>query len=150
MNYEEIQLTRGLVAKVSPGDAAIRGVRWHAVKAGKLFYAARKDKDKTIYMHRLVMGLLDAPRDIFVDHINGDGLDNRRENLRQSDAKANGQNRRYASDYLGMRGVRHIGDRWEAQIGVDGKLIFLGSFLTQREAGIAFSAASRAIGRNEP
>ncbi len=145
----EVPLTRGLVARVSAEDAdRVLGLKWHAVPAGPTFYAVTRRAARTIYMHRRVLGLEFAPRAVFVDHINHDGLDNRRINLRESDAKQNAQNKRCARDYLGLRGIRPVGARWEAQIKVAGRLIFLGSFPTQREAGIAYAAACRAIGRS--
>lgn len=148
MDYVEIPLTRGQVARASTADAELLARhRWHAVAARNTFYAARRDGSKTIYMHRAVMGVDWMGRQVFVDHLNHNGLDNRRVNLRLTDAKGNAANRRLVSDYLGLRGVRLVGDSWYAEIRVEEKLIFLGAFPTQREAGIAFSAASRALGR---
>lgn len=149
MSELSIPLTRGLCTRVSIEDfARLSQYKWHAVPARNTHYAARRVGDRTIYMHRLVMGLDGSNSKVFVDHINHDGLDNRRENLRESDYKKNAQNRRYKKDFLGLRGVRQVGDRWEAQISVDGTLIYLGSFQSEREAGIAYSAACRAIGRD--
>jgi hypothetical protein len=148
MDHIEIPLTKGLHARVSAADRALAVFRWHAVKGGNTHYAARRVGDKTLYLHRVILGVENSGRALFVDHINRDGLDNRRENLRLSNAKQNAQNRRYATDYLGLRGVRQAGDRWDAQIGVDGKLVYLGAFLTQREAGIAYAAACRVLGRS--
>lgn len=149
INHVQIPLTQGLFALVSEEDAeSIACHKWHAVKARATHYAARWAGGKTIYMHRHVIGLVDAPRSVFVDHINHNGLDNRRENLRQSSARANAKNRRCAPDYEGMRGIRQAGDAWEAQINVEGRLVYLGCFPSKREAGIAFSAASRVLGRN--
>lgn len=54
---------------------------WHFKKAGngiKLYAATSVWKNKTIYMHRFI---LDCPPDKEVDHLNGNGLDNRRANL---------------------------------------------------------------------
>lgn len=149
INQIQIPLSQGLFALVSEEDAgSIACHRWYAVKARATHYAARQANGKTIYMHRLVAGLVDAPRSVFVDHINHNGLDNRRENLRESNARANNKNRRCATDYEGMRGIRQAGESWEAQINVDGRLLYLGCFPSKREAGIAFSAASRVLGRN--
>lgn len=150
MDYIEISLTRGLVARANQEDAErLVPYKWHAVTARNTFYAARRQGTKTIYMHRAVMGVDMVGREVFVDHKNHDGLDNRRCNLRLTDPKGNAANRRLASDFLGLRGVRLVGDCWHAEIRVGPKLVFLGSFPTQREAGIAFVAASRALGREE-
>lgn len=148
MSSQLIPLTRGLSAKVSAADfERLSKRKWHAVPARNTHYAASRIGGRTVYMHRLVLGLEASDSSVFVDHANHDGLDNRRENLRESNAKENARNRRYMSDYLGLRGVRQDGDKWHAQIRIEGDLIFLGSFESQREAGIAFSAASRVVGR---
>lgn len=144
----EIALTQGLRAIVSPEDEhLVLPYRWHAVKAGRTHYAARRAGTKTIYMHRLVLGVTDQKNGMHVDHIDRNGLNNTRQNLRLCTPKENAANRFYVSDYLGLRGVRQEGEKWAAQIRVDGTLIFLGSFDSEREAGIAYTAAARVIGR---
>lgn len=69
------------------------------------------------YVHRMI---LDAPSGMVVDHINGDGLDNRRSNLRIVTQSENLQNRRgpMTNSRSGIRGVfrRSDCDRWEAQV----------------------------------
>lgn len=73
---------RGLVAYVDDSDAAVAaGHRWHALRVAgsKTIYARTKIKRKTVFLHRLVMG---AQKGDEIDHIDGDGLNNRRSNLR--------------------------------------------------------------------
>ena len=147
----ELPLTQNKVALVSAEDfEQLNAHKWHASKRRNGYYAARycSALGTNVYLHRQIMGVESAGRAVFIDHINRDPLDNRRENLRLSNAHANAQNRRYSSNYSGLRGVRKsLFHKWEAQIGIDGKLIFLGSYETEREAGIAYAAACRAIGR---
>lgn len=143
MSALEIPLTQGLVARVSEADFhLVTGRKWHATKHRNINYAARREGNKTIYMHRLIAGVVDSSGAIFVDHINFDGLDNRRENLRLVTPAQNAQHRRTAKTYLGLRGVEQKGSRWIARLNIGQESIYLGSFLCEREAGIAYDAAA--------
>lgn len=146
MPHVEIPLSRGLVARVSEADAdRIAPHRWHAVKAGHTFYAARRTSERGIYMHRQVLGVVGLGRDVFVDHINHDGLDNTRENLRPCTHAENNRNRR---DRLGAApawAVYPVGEKWEAKISVAGGSMQIGRYASEREALIAYAAAEKAI-----
>jgi hypothetical protein len=77
----KVELTQGAWAVIDLDDLEnVDGNWWHLSKTG---YATRHEtiegKERLIYMHRLVMG---AQKGETVDHINGDKLDNRKENLR--------------------------------------------------------------------
>lgn len=80
-----IKLTKGLVTIVDNKDGyALQRFKWFAKEVmPQCFYAARSvrngSKNKTEYMHRIIT---DCPSDMTVDHIDGDSLNNRRENLR--------------------------------------------------------------------
>ena len=81
----EIQLTKNKVARVSKADFRKVGyLKWQAHQnQSKRWYAKRKfsyakGKRATVFMHRFIM---DAPEDLHVDHIDGDGLNNCRDNL---------------------------------------------------------------------
>ena len=82
-----IELTKGYRVLIDDEDAHLAGFNWHALvtKTG-LVYAQRKAKNfeanpqSTILIHREIVGA--TSKDQKVDHINGDTLDNRRENLR--------------------------------------------------------------------
>ncbi len=80
--------------------------RWSAVfKRGHKPYAIAYDQPIDIYMHRLI---LSAPHGLQVDHINGDGLDNRRLNLRLATLAENLRNCQKPKGVSGFRGVEKV------------------------------------------
>jgi len=92
----KIPLTRGFESEIDEQDAAILiRHKWHASneRPGGVHYAVTKINGRNVYMHRLLI-----PGAIEVDHINGDGLDNRRSNIRASNKSQNCRNARPRSD----------------------------------------------------
>lgn len=145
MTHVEIPLSRGLFARVSPEDSSLAQFRWHAVKAGHTYYAARRTPDKTVYMHRAILGLVGEGRDVVVDHINHDGLDNTRQNIRRCTQAQNTRNLRSRKPRLARVGVSFNGSAWLARIRHMGRSIHLGSYATEHEAGIAYDAALKVL-----
>lgn len=102
-------------------------------------------------LHRVLMGVAeDDPR--HVDHINGNGLDNRRANLRMARSTQNvvnsGPRRRGLRTSVrpsGYKGVSFdkVSNRWKAQIMVDGKNHNLGRFVSPEEAARVYNAAAQ-------
>jgi HNH endonuclease/AP2 domain len=87
-----------------------------------------------------------------IDHINGIRNDNRISNLREACAVTQGRNKRLlCNNESGIMGVymHPTNRRWVAQIGVEGKAIYLGSYRTLDEAKAARFAADRVIGFHE-
>lgn len=99
---------------------------------------------KKIYMHRFILRL-DKPTQ--VDHRNGNGLDNRRENLRVASCAENLRNKRGWLHrkflYKGIVGVKPGG--FKAEIRALGKRYRLGQYKTQEEAGAAYDIAARVL-----
>ena len=92
-------------------------------------------------MHRLVLG---APEDLFVDHINHDTLDNRKENLRLATASENLANQRiHSNNTSGFKGVGWHRNAWRAYIKHQGRDIHLGRFSDPEEAARVYDAAAR-------
>ena len=114
----EIPLSRGLHMMVDEQDAALFvGTSWHAKPKKSSFggwYACGKIDGKTVYAHRLIMG---AKAGDVIDHINGDGLDNRRCNLRFATTSLNNVNKIYGPTATGFRGVAAHRRRFRAQVG---------------------------------
>ena len=99
-------------------------------------------KRKIQYLHRLVM---DAPKKVQVDHIDGNKLDCRRTNLRLCTHAGNMRNcRMRKNNTSGRKGVswHRKSGKWQAQIRVNGKLIHIGLFEFPDEAATAYDQAA--------
>jgi len=100
-------------------------------------YARAVINGKKIFMHRLIMNCYDEK---IVDHINGNKLDNRRENLRITTTTKNAQNKRkkdgLTSKYIGVRFVSNR-NNYRANIKINGIQTDLGSYKTEKEAAEA-------------
>lgn len=145
---KEIQLTRGQVAIVDDGDFdELSKYNWQAVKKGRVTYAGRNaiqgEKRGRIYMHRQI---LKTKSGIEVDHISGDGLDNRRSNLREcthaDNSRNRGANSNNACGYKGVFWVEHA-KSWRARIKVNGKAIHIGYFKVLEDAARAYDATAK-------
>lgn len=102
---KKIKLTQNQYALVDNEDfERLDKFKWHIKKQSNSSYAARTKNNKTLRMHRIIT---DCPKDMVVDHINGDGLDNRKENLRVCTRKENSMNRKLnKNNSLNYKGVR--------------------------------------------
>ena len=153
-----IELTQGRVALVDDTDYEwLSQFSWctRASSGGLLgtMYAERRrqvreytlsKRSGCVQMHR---ALLQPPDDLDVDHINGDGLDNRRCNLRIVSTTENISRKRKtsATTYSIYKGVSHSKSKknpWCAYICPRGKYIHLGLFKTEEDAAIAYNDAA--------
>lgn len=143
----EIQLTKNqkvLVDKNLYED--LNKNKWYTMNCSGKYYAARTikidGKKKTILMHRYIMN---APKNKVVDHINGNTLDNRIENLRICSHKENIRNskkcKNNTSGYTGVFFYKRT-KRWQSCIGVNNKIINLGYYDTKEEAALAYNEAA--------
>ena len=150
---KEIHLTQGKVAIVDDEDhETLSSVKWFAQRNGRTFYAERRicipgGGQKAELMHRLVLERK-LDRELFkadqCDHINGDGLDNRRGNLRVSTYAQNNRNcrrhvRNPSSRYLGVSWDK-IHENWKTSITINGKQISIGYYETELAAALAREA----------
>lgn len=108
-----------------------------STKAGALSYAYRKVDKKTVYLHRVISGR-ERGDGTKVDHLDGDGLNNQRSNLRVTTHAINMRNRRPRS--FGTSRYRGVywnkgAQKWFARATVDYRVIWLGSFDDEDDAG---------------
>lgn len=139
-----VSLNHGLESVIDAADAPlVSGRRWYAEqKRARITYARSAEwiggKAKMIGLHNLIIGAAQC-----VDHRNGDGLDNRRANLRAATFADNARNARLRKDSTsGFKGVKRAGSRWYAQIRIKAKRLHLGSFATPEEAHAAYCRAA--------
>lgn len=147
----EIKLTKGFVAIVDDVDADLAKFKWTSKNGKHTTYAKRAIsigpyKQKTILMHRVILErILNRPleKGEMPDHKNGNGCDNSRSNIRLATYAQNCRNVKKRSDSKWMfKGVRASGNKWVANIRVDGTNFYLGIFKTQEEAHEAYVEAA--------
>jgi len=150
--FRRIPLTQGQYAIVDPQDyVSLNQYKWYACKNSNTFYALRNGprredgKRRAIHMHRVV---LPVPEEMVVDHINHNGLDNRRANLRAATIAENRRNWRkrrkgmYTSRYKGVWWNKSS-KKWVSTLGVDGVKKYLGRFEDEIEAAKVYDEAAR-------
>lgn len=146
---KSIKLTRGLVTFVDDDvyEWASK-LKWYASSGDTVIYALRKVSRKldptqrSIRLHREIM---QPKHGLEIDHINGNGLDNRRENLRVVTRQENkrGFRRKNKSLSSRFRGVCRYRKKWQAGIKVAGRRIHLGHYVNEIAAARAYDRAAK-------
>lgn len=139
-----IPLTRGQFAIVDAEDyARLSLYTWFAEGTAKNYYAVRKENGRSIKMHREITG---APDHLVVDHIDHNGLNNRKSNLRVCTFAENCRNlrnvRRKTSKYKGVCWKKRL-KKWAAAISCNNKTYHLGYFKHEMDAALAYDEAAR-------
>jgi hypothetical protein len=134
-----IALAKGYFAIVDADDyEKLSQYKWHVKVARSGFYAYRTENRKRISMHRQI---LNAPPGMHCDHINHNGLDNRKANLRLCTPQQNSFNQHprfnSTSKYKGVSWSREA-RKWRADIKHNGRTIYIGYFEDEAEAAIAY------------
>lgn len=133
-----VPLTQGKFAIVDARDyARVSQYNWCVSRKGSTIYAYRKDHGKNVYLHQFLMK---PPPGKVVDHIDGNGLNDRRSNLRVVDRRLNQLNCRPSVRSSRFKGVRLSPwtRKWYAAITLDGHTIRLGPFDKEIEAARAY------------
>jgi hypothetical protein len=132
----EIQLTNSdLVALVDDDDFERVSERQWYFDHGY----AKSTNHPQVYLHKFIMG--DAPEGMFVDHIHGNKLDNRKSELRFVTPAQSSMNAGLRKDNkLGVKGVSKHGKKYETQIQYNGKKMHVGMYPTPEEASTAYQA----------
>jgi hypothetical protein len=143
-NMKEIQLTQGKIAIVDDEDfEKVSQFKWYLQKGYHTNYAItyisyqfkyKRAFRLSLYLHRLITN---CPKNMFIDHINHDGLDNRKENLKIVTHRENQWNRinKNKSGYIGAN--LYCG-KYSVRIVVNKKKIYLGTYKTALEANNAY------------
>jgi hypothetical protein len=139
-----IPLTKGKFALVDETDFAKYGhLTWTVLVTSSTCYAYCRrlecGKNRCYYLHRVIM---DAPSGVDVDHVNGDGLDCRKSNMRLCSHKENLRNQRkrrgnYTSEYKGVSWDQSR-NAWIAQFKADDDVRHIGRFESEDEAARAY------------
>lgn len=140
---KKIPLTRNRVALVDDEDfEELNKHKWTSSSHG---YAKRAIFGKTVYMHREILGKVDG---LEVDHKNGNGLDNRKENLRRCSRMENVRNQRCTrggtSKYKGVSWHKIVG-MWRATIFKNGRHFQINHFKNEVDAAKAYDVTAKEL-----
>ena len=152
---KQIPLTQGQFALVDDEDFEyLNQFKWSARKSKNTYYALRNSCGKNnkkrfiVFMHRVVLELNDL--EIKGDHIDGNGLNNQRYNLRPSTNSENARNAKpsnnKSSKYKGVSLKKeHSSKKWCARIKFNGKQIHIGYFECEIHAALAYDKKAKEL-----
>lgn len=140
---KQIALNENLYALVDDEDfESLSKYKWGASRGRNTWYALAKINGKPIRMHKVLL-----PGKLWVDHRDGNGLNNQRHNLRQCTPAQNGGNSiKKRPNKSGFKGVSwsKSHNRWEACICINYRTKHLGKFKNIQDAADAYDKAAEA------
>ncbi|WP_442951534.1 HNH endonuclease [Paenibacillus sp. GYB004] len=143
---KEIDLPHGYVTIIDDEDYSLASkYSWYLLKQrSKVYtYGSIVGSGERIYLHRLI---LNAPPDKLVDHINGNGLDNRKCNLRLCTHQQNSWNSNIGRGSSKYRGVNMVDSGiWSARIKDSRGSVELGKFSSEYEAAMVYDIAAKLL-----
>lgn len=148
---KRIPLTQGKYALVDDEDYEyLNQWKWRALKSRNTYYAVREIWNKikktctTLLMHRKIMGLTRKDK-VMMDHIDHNGLNNQKNNLRLCTCSQNQGNVKKINSKSGYKGVSfHISsNKWRSELTHNSKTHWLGRFDTKEEAARAYNKAAK-------
>jgi hypothetical protein len=147
---KEIVLSNGMKTQVDDVDyEKLRGYRWCATKTSpshKTYYVQRRKGNTHVYMHKEIMD--NYATGLVTDHVDGDGLNNQRINLRTVTQRQNSQNQAnmiLSSKYPGVYWNK-AAKKWYSHIRLNGPQIYLGMYHSEETAYAIYAAALKAYG----
>jgi len=142
---KEVRLTPSGIALIDDEDfELLAGFRLRLLQQKTSRYVQFSCNKKVTLLHRF---LLNAPKGIYVDHINNDGLDNRRSNLRLCTPSQNQawSWKRVTGTTSPFKGVSGSTNHWRAAIIHQGKKSYIGSFRNQIDAALAYDEFAKSL-----
>ena len=137
-----IPLTQGLFAQIDDCDyTQLSKFNWYAHKHKKTYYAERKEKGKTILMHRIIM---ETPDNLEVDHIDHNGLNCQRYNIRNCTFIQNRRNQTAFGKSVFL-GVYYSNKYIRAAISINKKRTYLGTFTCEEDAAKAYDVKAKEL-----
>ncbi len=147
-NTLQIQLTKGYTTQIDAMDIDLCEKKWHISGCIGHIYAARGGGNNRQYLHRVILErIIGRSLNVneYVDHVDRDTLNNKRENLRLATQSENMRNStKRSSNKSGYKGVSWAAreSKWCARITVQYKGIHVGYFDTPEKAALAYNAAA--------
>lgn len=147
-----IPLTQGKFAMVDDEDyEELMRYKWycHLYYKKTMPYASRNiyhPNQKTILMHRVIMGIVD--KNIMVDHIDSNTLNNQKNNLRICSGCQNQHNsgvKGGVSQYKGVSRCQGIKNKWRATISCNKKWYAIGRYETEIDAAMAYDSKAKEL-----
>jgi len=145
----EISLTKGKFAFIDDEDwDLVKNYKWYYNNNGYAETSIKQEngKHKTTGMHRLIINN-NNPK-IHIDHINHNGCDNEKYNLRlcthQQNHMNQSSNKNSTSKYMGVNWEKSR-KKWKSQIGFNNKRIFVGYFINEEDAARAYDNKAKEL-----
>ena len=145
-NTRLIPLTQDKIALVDPADyPALVRYKWCAARNGRVFYAITRINKQNIFMHRMI---INPPNEMVIDHIDHNGLNNRRSNLRICTKEQNTRNRKPNTSRNGKYKGVHFDktrNKFKATIKCQEKSLSIGYYKKETEAAKAYDKKAKKL-----
>lgn len=139
---KQIELTNGYVALVDDEDfERLNSFNWCMAKRSTGVYAVTNLNGKTVLMHRLILA---CDSSLQIDHIDRDGLNNQKTNLRVATQSQNRANAVWFNP-TGFKGVIKHGRKWLSRIEKSDTKYRIGAFDNPEDAARAYDAKAREL-----
>ena len=142
---KEIKLVnnKGIVLVDDKDYETLSHHKWYLLNSKNKKYAITSIDSLTKLMHRIIMK---EPKDLQIDHIDGNGLNNKKENLRIVTSSQNNMNRsKFKNSISKFKGVQFENNKWRSRIRLNKKLYHLGMFENEIDAAKAYNKAAKKL-----